>query len=181
MRGQKVYLAELRSGDAEMLTDWQWDEDFMSGISYDVFHPYQIEDWEKMFENGDSNEEFHFTIRKVSDGSLVGFISLNDVLFKNRSGELGIGIPLAKNRRQGYGKEAIELLLAYAFDHLGLHKVTLSVHANNLPAITLYEKIGFIQEGINRESFFEKGVWLDEINYGLLEREWRNKTKKVSH
>lgn len=177
MRGKKVYLAELRSGDAEILTQWQWDEDFMSGVSYDVFHPFQIEDWEKIFENGDSNEEFHFTIRKVLDDSLIGFISLNDVLFKNRNAELGIGIPLAENRHQGFGKEAVKLLLEYAFDHLGLHKVTLVAHENNHHAISLYEKLGFVQEGIDRESFFEKGNWLDQIRYGMLETEWRGEKK----
>lgn len=173
MRGTKVYLAELRSGDAELLTDWQWDEAFMAGISYEVFHPFQMEDWEKMFENADSNEDFHFTIRKVSDDSLVGFISLNDVLFKNRSGELGIGIPAPENRGRGFGQEAIQLMLGYAFDHLGLHKVNLVVHSDNNGAIRLYEKLGFVKEGINRESFFDKGKFLDQICYGLLDREWR--------
>src|SRR5699024_4574747 len=110
MKEKKVYLAELREGDSDLFTKWQWDEAFAEGISYDVFHPFQKKDWEKMFDNSESNEEFHYTIRKISDDSLIGFISLSDVLLKNRRGELGIGIPAKENRGKGYGSEAIQCL-----------------------------------------------------------------------
>ena len=71
----------------------------------------------------------------------VGFISLTNVYFKNRHGAIGIGIPHAENRGKGYGTEAIELLLAFAFDHLGLHKVRLSVHEFNQKALNVYKKL----------------------------------------
>jgi len=175
MKEKKVYLAELREGDSDLFTKWQWDEAFAEGISYDVFHPFQKKDWEKMFDNSESNEEFHYTIRKISDDSLIGFISLSDVLLKNRRGELGIGIPAKENRGKGYGSEAIQCLLRFAFDHLGLHKINLSVNANNMPAIHVYESLGFIREGINRQAFFHEGTWYDIYDYGLLQSEWRSK------
>ncbi|AYW46197.1 GNAT family N-acetyltransferase [Tetragenococcus koreensis] len=175
MQGQKVYLAELREGDAQHFAEQQWDKMFIEGLSEDVFHPFQAADWQKMFGDASSNEQFNFTIRNVADDGLIGFVSLNDVLLKNRRAELGIGILSAKNRGKGYGKEALDLLLEFAFNHLGLHKVNLSVHAYNKGAITLYEKLGFVKEGTNRKAIFKDGFWMDQYNYGLLADEWRNK------
>ena len=67
MRGKQVYLAEFHPGDGELFAAWQWDPVFMQGISEDVFHPFVAEDWEKMFGDTASNENFYFTIRQVSD------------------------------------------------------------------------------------------------------------------
>lgn len=173
MAKEQIYLAELREGDSELLTQWQWDEEFAVGISYDVFHPFQNKDWEAMFDTSDSEEKFYYTIRKKNDDSLIGFISLSEVLLKNRRGELGIGIPAKENRGRGYGSEAITCLLHFAFDHLGLHKVNLSVNANNSQAIHVYESLGFHREGVNREANYQAGKWLDIYDYGLLESEWR--------
>lgn len=92
MRGKKVYLAELREGDTELLAEWQWDPQFMRGISDDVFHPFGVDDWEDMFGEPDSNEAFFFTIRQLKDDALVGFISLTGVMMKNRLAVIGIGI-----------------------------------------------------------------------------------------
>lgn len=173
MRGKKIYLAELREGDTELFAEWQWDPQFMRGISDDVFHPLGVDDWEDMFGEPDSNEEFFFTIRQIEDDELVGFISLTGVMMKNRLAVIGIGIPNEAYRGKGYGKEAVALLLAYAFDHLGLHKVRLHVHGFNQNAIEMYQSLGFVQEGINRESVYQSGKWYDQLDFGLLQSEWR--------
>ncbi|AQP53614.1 hypothetical protein CBF34_00700 [Vagococcus penaei] len=176
--GNKVYLSELRDGDTEDFVLWQWDTDFMNGISADVFHPFQAEDWAKMFAESDSNEAFYFTIRQVATDQVIGFVSLTEVLFKNRRAELGIGILNPEYRGKGYGDEAVRLILRYAFDHLGLHKVNLSVHAYNVGAIHLYEKIGFLREGVNREAIYRDGQWFDQYDYGFLQNEYRERLDK---
>ena len=173
MLGKKVYLAELREGDTELLAEWQWDPQFMRGISDDVFHPFGVDDWEDMFGEPDSNEAFFFTIRQIKNDALVGFISLTGVMMKNRLAVIGIGIPHESYRGKGYGKEAVSLLLAYAFDHLGLHKVRLHVHSFNQNAIEMYRSLGFVQEGINRESVYQSGKWYDQLDFGFLQSEWR--------
>lgn len=175
LRGTKVYLANLFDGDAEYLADWQWDEQFFLGLSADVVHPYGVKEWHEFFGDADSNSDIMFTIRRVSDDMLVGFAGISDIMIRNQRGELGIGIPQAGDRSLGYGREAFNLLLEYAFDHLNLHKVILNVHAYNTAAIKLYEQTGFVREGVNREGVFSKGEWFDTYSYGLLAREWRQK------
>ncbi|MCM0599331.1 GNAT family N-acetyltransferase [Periweissella fabalis] len=173
LRGNKVYLANLFDGDAEYLTDWQWDDQFLLGLSEDVVHPYGVKEWSEFFGDANSNSDIMFTIRRTNDDMLVGFAGISDIMLRNQRGELCIGIPQAGDRSLGYGREAFSLLLEYAFDHLNLHKVTLTVHAYNTAALKLYEKCGFVREGTNREAVYHQGKWYDSYSYGLLAREWR--------
>jgi RimJ/RimL family protein N-acetyltransferase len=67
----------------------------------------------------------------------------------------------------------MRLALDYAFSELNLHRVQLTVFAYNARAIALYEKLGFVREGVYREFLHRDGVRYDMYLYGLLRREWR--------
>lgn len=174
MQGTKIDLTEYREGDGSDFAVWQWDKKMMAGIPEDIFHPFQEKDWGAMFEDTQSNSDFSFVIRRIEDSQAVGFITLSGIKVKNRNGEIGLAILDPTSRHKGYAKEAMTLLLAFAFDHIGLHKVRLSVHGNNEEAIALYEKLGFILEGTNRESIYHEGNWYPQYDYGLLQKEWRS-------
>lgn len=173
MQGTNIALTEYREQDGLDFTMWQWDPALMSGLAEDIYHPFQVKDWEALFADTQSNENFAFVIRRQADDQAVGFITLSDVKVKNRNGELGLAIYDPESRGKGYAKEALQLMLAFCFDHIGLHKVRLSVHGFNQSAIALYEKVGFILEGTNRESIFHEGQWYPQYDYGLLQKEWR--------
>lgn len=73
---------------------------------------------------------------------------------------------------QGYGTEATTLMLAHAFERLGLHRVGLSVFSFNDRAIRSYEKAGFRIEGRLRDAIVRDGRYWDEIQMGALRPEW---------
>jgi RimJ/RimL family protein N-acetyltransferase len=85
---------------------------------------------------------------------------------------LGIGIGEPDNRGSGFGHEAISLMLRFAFWEINLYRVQLTVFAYNTPAITTYERLGFVREGIFREFLQRDGQRHDMVLYGLLRREW---------
>ena len=72
----------------------------------------------------------------------------------------------------GYGREAMELALRYAFHELNLFRVQLYVFGYNTRAINLYESIGFVREGTLRQSIHRDGVRYDTYVYGILRDEW---------
>ena len=76
-------------------------------------------------------------------------------------------------RGRGYGTEAIELVLGFAFDGLGLHRVGIEVVAINGRAKSLYENLGFRVEGRLRDAYRDGEGWCDGIVMGLLEDEYR--------
>ena len=66
----------------------------------------------------------------------------------------------------------MKLLLDYAFYEMNLHRVYLKVFSFNDKAISLYNKIGFQQEGSSRQSLFRDGAWYDIVHMGILQNEY---------
>ncbi|KAG8671929.1 hypothetical protein FPOAC2_05290 [Fusarium poae] len=73
---------------------------------------------------------------------------------------------------KGYGSETINWLLDWAFRFGGYHRVGLSTVGFNTRAQHVYTKLGFKEEGRERETFYMDRKWYDMINYGMLEQEW---------
>ncbi|MER6470083.1 GNAT family N-acetyltransferase [Streptomyces collinus] len=77
-----------------------------------------------------------------------------------------------RGRGRGIGTEATRLIVAHAFGELGLHRIELAAWAHNRRALRVYEKVGFVVEGVKREVQLRDGVWADEVIMSILDREW---------
>jgi RimJ/RimL family protein N-acetyltransferase len=71
-------------------------------------------------------------------------------------------------RGTGVGFTGIYLALFEGFEKLLLHKIWLTVHVNNLSAISTYRKLGFVLEGTLRDEFFLAGERVDLHYFGML-------------
>jgi RimJ/RimL family protein N-acetyltransferase len=78
-----------------------------------------------------------------ADNNLIGTIKLEPIDYNNSSAWLGVMIGDSRQRRNGYGIEAITKLISYAQNSLGIKSFNLGVDLNNNPAVALYQKIGF--------------------------------------
>jgi RimJ/RimL family protein N-acetyltransferase len=84
-----------------------------------------------------------------------------------------LGISLAEGfRGKGYGGEAINWALEWAFQYAGLHRVNLCAFSYNVNALKLYRKLGFVDEGREREAIYHRRTWYDLVMLGMLEHEW---------
>lgn len=61
-----------------------------------------------------------------------------------------------------------------------MHRIELELVATNVRALHVYEKIGFVREGLRRKNIWADGRWIDTIEMGLLEDEWRAKNGEDS-
>ncbi len=84
-----------------------------------------------------------------------------------------MGITLAREwQGRGYGGEAINWMLDWAFGQAGLHTVSLTAASFNPRGIHLYKKLGFRVEGRRKETIYFNRGWHDEIDFGMTEHEW---------
>lgn len=74
---------------------------------------------------------------------------------------------------QGYGQEALTLLLDYAFLELNLHRLSLRVFSFNDRAVKLYKSLGFQHEGTCKEAIFRNGTWHDIELFALFQRNYK--------
>lgn len=179
LRGEKVRLTAFRASDVDTFTSWYQDDRFVRLLQNSPAAPNTEQEWKQFYEGLPKRKnEFHFAVRPLEGDELLGWIGLDDVMWNHQVGWIVIGFGDAQNRGQGYGYDALSLLLRFAFNELNLHRVTLSVFEYNQPAIGLYEKIGFVREGTQREMLRRDGQRFDMYVYGLLEEEWRNRQKQ---
>jgi len=90
----------------------------------------------------------------------------------HRGTKLGIQIA-APYRGKGYGSEAINWTLDWAFKFAGIHRVALEAYGFNEKAQRLYERLGFVKEGLQREACWFDGRWYNTIMYGMLDSDWK--------
>ena len=101
----------------------------------------------------------------------IGTCNYFAIDWRSRSSEVGILIGEKRFWNQGYGTEAMRLLVKHGFETLNLHRVWLRVYANNPRAIRAYEKVGFIHEGRMREAIYKNGSYIDVLLMSILENE----------
>jgi RimJ/RimL family protein N-acetyltransferase len=119
------------------------------------------------------DESVHLLV--TPDSTPVGTVGLDPVDWADGSVELGYWVA-PDYQGQGYGTEAVELVVGYAFDQLGLRRLSARVIAFNEPSVRLLERVGFVREGTRRETAFVDGEYHDTHWYGLLEAEWRERS-----
>jgi RimJ/RimL family protein N-acetyltransferase len=101
----------------------------------------------------------------------VGMVSLFNIDYKNRNSEIGVYI-VPNHQRKGYAKEALNLLLTFAFCELDMHKIYASIHAFNSPAIKLFGTVGFRHESTNKEIIYSQGKFIDIHIYSIFKRDF---------
>ena len=83
---------------------------------------------------------------------------------------------IAENRRNnGFGQEALELIIEYGFKHLNLFKIYLDTLPDNKKVIKLYKKVGFKMEGSLTGHIYHNGTYHDLEFMGLFKKDWKNK------
>jgi RimJ/RimL family protein N-acetyltransferase len=106
----------------------------------------------------------------VASREVIGWCDVRREHFPSwaHRGTLGMGL-LPDWRGRGLGRRLIEATLAQA-RRLGLKRVELDVYADNTRAIALYERVGFIREGVQRDASLIDGVYRDAIMMAIVER-----------
>ena len=102
----------------------------------------------------------------------AGLLGLRGVNWRSRYAEYWIYLGEASARGHGIADDASRLLLGFAFNRLGMHRVFLQVDSTNDRAVRLYQRLGFRQEGVLKQASFVDGRFVDRILYAMLAEEF---------
>ncbi|TYP76932.1 GNAT family N-acetyltransferase [Aquimarina intermedia] len=173
MEQWRVRLRALTKSDSTVSWNWRNADalrDFYAG------HPFYInEEKEQAWFDKILTSDIplsSFGIEQKESNILIGMSFLKDINLIHRTAELAIFIGDEKYTGKGLAKEATLQTVAFAFDNLNLHRVYLVVQEDNIRAIELYLKCGFIKEGVLRESVFKNGKYLNKIIMSILKTEY---------
>lgn len=175
LRGEKVYLTAVTDEDVATIVVWYQDAAFLRLYDSKPAYPRtEKQVAERVKEGQDNRNSFLFAVRLLDSGRIIGLLELDGIAWSHGTTFASIGIGEEADRGQGYGREAMELALRFAFDELNLHRVCLTVFSYNKAAIALYERLGFQREGTYREHLLRDGQRYDMLLFGLLRREWKD-------
>ena len=164
-----ISIRPFCKGDIPYKIAWVNDCENNKYLHYEL--PLEEEKTEKWYE-GIRKRTDRFDATILSDGMPIGIIGLLNIDRVSQKAEYYILIGDHRKKRNGAATEASRLILKYGFLTLGLNRIYLFTEVKNTPAQGLFEKLGFIREGVLREDIRSHGQYADRIVYGILREEW---------
>jgi len=175
-RGSLVRLtAEEPEAMAKELVHWNLDSEYFRMLDSEPQVMWSEKKWKELLEKDlekDPSQDLLFGIRTLADDRLIGFIALFDDSLHHGDALVAIGIGQREYWGNGYGTDAMQVMLAYAFRELNLRRLSLIVFEHNPRAIRSYEKTGFVLEGRVRGAMQREGQRWDWLWMGILREEW---------
>jgi len=171
LEGERVRLRPMQESDLPHFVEWLADSEvtrWLAGIG----DPPTMEDEYEWYERRRGDPDSVMWSIDTLQGRLIGNVELRLAQQAQRA-EMGIAIQDRTQWSQGYGTEAVRLVLGYAFGELELNRVELTTDEQNARAIRCYEKCGFAREGLLRQHRFIDGEFGNTLMMGVLRDEWK--------
>ena len=171
MKKDTIYIRILEESDIPTTTKWMNDAEISDAMGYlPAFSLHSQTEWFKRIDS--DKTRYIFAICKNDNDEHIGNVGLGNIDYIHRHCQFSIFIFDLKNRHKGSGIEATKLALEFAFDKLNMNKVYLRTSERFVSAIALYEKLGFVKEGIMRQHYYSNGKFEDKIMYSMLKSEF---------
>ena len=129
------------------------------------------ENYHRAIINSDGSEKLDVIIEELDTGIAAGYFMLRK-----------LDTPCAEfthviigRKGLGYGREALDLLLDWTFRVKNFHRAWIDCKDYNEIALHLYERVGFVREGLLREYLLTDGVWENLVVLGMLKSEYNRR------
>ena len=169
--GEKIYLRPVEAEDAKFLSKGENDPIVREALFLAL--PVSLtNEQEKIEQLIKSKDAIILIIVEKETNQSVGQTAFFRIDFISRAAVFYLAIldPACWSKR--FGSEATKLMVDYAFKTLNLNRIQLHVCAENTPAIKIYERVGFIKEGVLRQAMFRNGNYVDFWVMGMLRDDW---------
>lgn len=176
LTSNRLIVRRFAHGDAEALASYRSDAEVAR--YQDWMCPYTVDEARTFVARldglapGTPGTWFQFAVGLTSSAALIGDVALHALESEESQAELGFTFASAR-QGQGYATEAVQAVLQYAFEKLGMQQVWSRTDARNLRAQRLLERLGFRREPERDKRVWFKGEWATDIRYAQLESEWR--------
>ena len=168
--GDRIYLSPRNVEDAEIFANWL--NDFNTTDYIGRSGNLVSLEGEKEYLQKNINSEAVFFIVTLDQDKVIGTVGIEHINHINRRGTLGVFIGDEEYRNNGYGTEAIRLVLEYGFKYLNLNNINLNLIECNERALACYKKCGFKEAGRLRKTVFVNGKYYDRLSMDILAEEF---------
>ena len=177
--GERIRFRHAEKSDLPRFAEWLNDPEVRAGLALHLpLSLLEEENWfEAMSKRPPDERVLCIEVRRPGpegdEWVTIGNCGFLEIDWRNRLSEFGIFIGDKTYWNQGYGSEAVRLLLKLGFDSLNLNRIFLRVFENNPRAIRAYEKVGFVHEGRQRQAEWRDGRYIDVLMMSILREEYK--------
>ncbi|MBU0985078.1 MAG: GNAT family N-acetyltransferase [candidate division Zixibacteria bacterium] len=162
-------IRDLTEDDLDAIVRWRNDAHVNRYLSNQLRSQPEVEVW---FNSVKTHPKIWLKAI-IDNDQIVGYAAVESIDTINRKCELAMVIGVADRWGRGIGATVLQVMLAYAFDTLGMHRVWAAVARGNDRSERLLRRAGFRQEGIMRETLIIQDEFTDLLCFSILEDEYR--------
>ena len=179
LQGKRVTIRAVERDDLKRLHELSQQVDLVL-LADGHWRPSPLAASEKHFDKNLEDRDIAEFVIEV-DGKVIGDLGLHSRDHRSRVSSFGVAIYDREYLGKGYGREAIALLLDWAFNDRNYERIWLTTWSSNQRAVRCYQALGFIQEARLRRHVFTDGEYVDELIMGMLRDEWRAQRQEGAH
>ncbi|BBF44396.1 acetyltransferase, putative [Lachnospiraceae bacterium KM106-2] len=169
LESEHIYLRPFNEADIPFFIKWYNDKETRAKIGETM--PTSEFDAENIVRRK-MKDSVWFAIISKEDNKIIGETGLLRMFPAWRTTDLSIIIPDKKDQGKGYGTEAINLMMDYAFGYLAYNRIAIGVVGFNTNALAFYKKVGFKKEGIQEQGYYYNYHYHDFIMMRILKDEF---------
>jgi diamine N-acetyltransferase len=166
--GPRVRLLPLEAEDVPLVAAWINDERI--GAFNGPRVPVSLREQAAWFDRVARDDRKHKLVIADAEGHKAGLVSLHDLDHRHQNAEVGVYVA-PEFQGRGLARDALRMLLRFAFGELNLHRAHARIHGFNERSMRLFEGLGFQREGVLREHAFCGGRFVDVHLFALLRGE----------
>ena len=170
LKGQNIQLRALEPEDLEFIYEIENDETNWEMSNTQT--PYSRFLIKQYLENAQQDiyeaKQLRLAICRNSDFLAIGLIDLFEFDARNNRAGIGIIVKNTADRNNGFGSEALALLIGFSFKQLNLHQLFANINPDNEASIALFTKFGFENCGLKKQWNFVNNVYQDEALFQLI-------------
>lgn len=172
LQGENIYLRAVEPEDLEFVYAVENDETIWEVSN--TITPYSKFLIRQYLENAHQDiyeaKQLRLAICKKENQEAMGLIDLFDFDVKNKRAGIGIIIQNEMDRNHGFGKQALDLVINYAFGPLQLHQLYANISTENKASISLFTTFGFEKIGVKKDWNYTNATFKDEALFQLIKK-----------
>lgn len=171
IQGKNVVLRAISMKDANLLMELINDaetEKMLGGSSF----PVSLEGQEKWISAQTGRIDVLRCIVALKENEEgIGTVILSDIDTKNGVAQVHIKMDKQRGRGKGFGSDALNTIVNYAFGEMRLNCIYADVLEYNTVSQKLFEKCGFHRDGVLRSRVFKGGRYINVVSYSRLKED----------
>jgi [ribosomal protein S5]-alanine N-acetyltransferase len=176
-RTDRLLIRPVRPADAEAVFVFKSDPQVTGPYGQEPHRTVEeSRAWvEKRIKDYAAKDSVFWSIVHRDDDKVIGECCLWNFDAGFRCAEIGYELN-SSYWNQGLMTESLTEVLGYGLDEMGLHRIEACPYKGNMQSQALLVKLGFRKEGELRQRHFFRGAYLDQLYFGLLVKDWKERT-----